>query len=374
MTLTSPNLTFKSLSYSSNREKISIGEDTIQLVANKDGTYDVPEKKILVRVHSAALNPVDMILYNSAHPILSYFFGKQGIGRDYSGTIEKIGAVAGKKFDFKVGDEVCGLYRHPFGKGTCSEYILIDPAVDKAIGLKPKNLTMEEASSWPLVYGTAESMLGVRTAKNKPKFNKESKVLIIGASTSVGRYLLQICSKKYHMRDIVAVCSPKSEQAVRELGATSIIDYTKLSKDQGGIYPPAQELAVSGKFDMILDCVGNSDFLDDTRMDHTLKSNGDYVTICGDDKNEYGSNSMLNSMKNLDPLFRMIRKFFGWLPYSYQLVFTEPEKEWIDSGIEGFEDGSLQVQIDSVYEFIDYEKAIERLNSNRATGKVVIKI
>ena len=374
MTLTSSTLSFKAINYGSNREKISIGEDTIQLVANKDGTYDVPEKSILIKVHSAALNPVDMIFYNSAHPILSYFFGKQGLGRDYSGTIEKIGAVAAKKFDFKVGDEVCGLYFHAFGKGTCSEYVLVDPTVDKAIALKPKNLTMEEASSWPLVYGTAESMLGVRTAKNKPELNKESKVLIIGASTSVGRYLLQICSKKYHIRDVVAVCSPKSEQAVRELGATGVIDYTKLSKDQGGIYPPVQELAVAGKFDMILDCVGNSDFLDDTRMEHTLKSNGDYVTICGDDKSEYGSNSMIKYVKNLDPLFRMVRRLFGRLPYSYKLVLTEPEKEWIDKGIEGFEDGTYQVQIDSVYEFKDYEKAIERLNSNRATGKVVIKI
>ena len=374
MTFNSSTLTFRAINYGSNREKISIRKDKIKLVANKDGTYDVPDKKILIKVHSAALNPVDMILYNSAHPLLSFFFGKQGLGRDYSGTIEEIGSVAAKKFDFKVGDEVCGFYRHPFGKGTCSEYLLIDPTVDKSIGLKPKNLTMEQASSWPLVYGTADTMLGVRNANNKPELNKESKVLIIGASTSVGRYLLQICSKKYHIRDIVAVCSPKSEQAVRELGATSVIDYTKLSKDQGGIYPLAQKLAASGKFDMILDCVGNSDFLDDTRMGNTLKSNGDYVTINGDDKSDYDTNSIMKAFKNFDPLFRMVRKVFGRLPYSYQLVFTEPDKAWIDRGIEGFEDGTYQVQIDSVYKFENFEEAIERLKSNRATGKVVIKI
>ncbi|CAH2350668.1 protein Yim1p [[Candida] railenensis] len=374
MTFTSSNLTFKSLNYGSNRENISIGEDTIKLVTNKNGTYDVPEKKILIKVHSAALNPVDVVLYNSAHPLLSYFFGKQGFGRDYSGTIVKIGGVAAKKFDFKVGDEVCGLYMHPFGKGTCSEYVMVDPTVDKAIGLKPKNLTMEEASSWPLVYGTAEGMLGVRNAKHKPELNEQSKVLIIGASTSVGRYLLQICSKKYHISDIVAVCSSKSEQAVRELGATSIIDYTKLSKDQGGIYPPAKELAASGKFDLILDCVGNSDFLNDTRMGNTLKSNGDYVTIVGDIKTEYGTRTIMKIMKNWDPLFRKIRELLGRLPYSYHVVLTEPEKEWTDRAIQGFEDGTLQVQVDSVYDFEDYGKAIDRLKSNRATGKVVIRI
>ena len=374
MSFTSSKLNFKAINYGSNREKISIGEDTIQLVANKDGIYDVPEKSILIKVHAAAPNPVDIVFYNSAHPVLSYFYKKQGVGRDYSGTIEKIGAVAAKKFDFKVGDEVCGMYNHPFGKGTCSEYILVEPTVDKAIALKPKNLTMEEASSWPAVYGTAECMLGVRTAKNKPELNKESKVLIIGASTSVGRYLLQLCSKKYHIRDIVAVCSSKSEQTVRELGATSIIDYTKLSSEQGGIYPPVQELAVTGKFDLIIDCVGNSDLLDDTRMGHVLKSNGDYATICGDDKYVYGASTMLDFFKNLAPVYRMVRNAFGRLPYNYQFVFSDVTKELTDRGVQGFEDGTLQVQIDSVYEFKDFEKAIERLKSNRATGKVVIKI
>lgn len=90
-------LNYKAVTYSSNAEPMTITEQSIPLVKQTDGSYNLPPNKILVKVHSAALNPVDLILYKSASKVLSYYNSQQGVGRDYSGTIVAIGEVAAKK-------------------------------------------------------------------------------------------------------------------------------------------------------------------------------------------------------------------------------------------------------------------------------------
>jgi NADPH:quinone reductase-like Zn-dependent oxidoreductase len=109
-------------------------------LVKKSNDYWVADNKILIKVHAASLNPIDLILYNSAYPALKWWFGEQGIGRDYSGVIADIGERAATQTGLKVGNEVAGLYAHPFGKGTVSQYIEIDPNVDKSILKKPESL------------------------------------------------------------------------------------------------------------------------------------------------------------------------------------------------------------------------------------------
>lgn len=368
----SPTLTFKALQYRSNRNEIAPGEAAVALTP-AGGAFDVGPHQVLVKVHLAALNPVDIVLYNSAHPLLARVFGAQTPGRDYSGTVVSIGAAAAKKTDFKNGDHVCGMYMHPFGAGTLGEYILVDPLVDKAIALAPSNVSMEAALLWPLVYGTAYGMIHSRSPRKAP-LDRHARVLVIGASTAVGRYLVQMLRHDHDVVDIVGVCLALSEATVKELGVKHVVDYTRFPL---GIYAPVEDYVINsgGKFDMIFDCCGNTDFFVHNRIEHVIKTLGDYVTICGDVKYKYSEVNFVNSVwANLYAIGRFLWSALGRLPYTYCFFGTSPAGGWIEHGRQRIESGALKLQVDSVYEFEDYRKAFERLTSNRARGKVVIKV
>ncbi len=72
--------------------------------------------KILVKVHSASLNPLDLVCITRPNRLFSYYNDQQGVGRDYSGTIVAIGDVAAKETKFSIRDNICGMYTHILGK------------------------------------------------------------------------------------------------------------------------------------------------------------------------------------------------------------------------------------------------------------------
>mmetsp|Transcript_5664 Transcript_5664/g.6701 ORF Transcript_5664/g.6701 Transcript_5664/m.6701 type:complete len:372 (+) Transcript_5664:1112-2227(+) len=362
-------LTYKAVTYSSNADPMAIKEQSIQLVKQGDGSYNLPSNNILVKVHSAALNPVDLVLYNSSYRLLSYYNSNQGIGRDYSGTIEAIGEVAAKKTDFRVGDKVCGLYRHVFGKGTVSEYILLDATSvnDSAVVPIPKNLSMNEAAAWPLVLGTALTM-----TQGRIKPNSNAKVLVLGGSTAVGRFCIQLCKNYFKAGEIIATCSSSSAPIVREMGADDTIDYTRYRSLEG----PVVQAAGSGKFDIILDCCGNSDLFSSMSKILKPKSEGSYyVTIAGDSKYRYSDVTLFSILiPTLLAIFRMIFSLIGFNSYNFAFAAVKPEKEWAETGRKLIEGDKVKVSIDSIHPIENFYDAIKKLESQRANGKLVVQI
>ena len=69
--------------------------------------------ELLIKVHAAAINPVDIQLWGN--PVVGWLAGKKekGIGRDYSGVIVAVGKEVKKQGRWEVGDEVFGLYNKP---------------------------------------------------------------------------------------------------------------------------------------------------------------------------------------------------------------------------------------------------------------------
>ena len=264
MTFTSETLTYKAYTYSSKNDPIHVTNQHILLVKKGD-EYTVPSNKILVKVDSAALNPVDLMLYNSAIFPFTLMNSNQGIGRDYSGVVEAIGS--GDDLGLKVGDKVCGLYLHPLGKGTVAEYILLDGKTDVAVNVIPSNLSITEASSWPLVYGTAFAMHDGVAVKDK-------KVLVLGTATSVGRYVVSL-AKKYGAKEIVTTNSERSLDLVAALGSTSQIDYTK---HKSILTPVLESVKDSGSFDAVFDCCGGERFVSTSKGGYFSK--GDVYFDC----------------------------------------------------------------------------------------------
>src|SRR5438046_6396824 len=164
-------------------------------------------------------------------------------GTDFAGTIEAVGKDV---MNFKPGDEVFGAKN-----GAVADYICVK--ADRAIVIKPGNITFEQAGSVGVAAVTA--LQGLRDSGH---IQAGQKVLINGASGGVGTFAVQIA--KSYGADVTAVCSTRNADLVKSIGADRVIDYTKedfTKSDQ--------------RYDMIYDLVGNHGFSERRKI---LKSSG----------------------------------------------------------------------------------------------------
>src|SRR6476619_6845054 len=218
------------------------------------------DNQLLVRVRAAAVNPLDLTIRGPwlIRPLLGMRKPKDTrLGVDYAGTVEAVGKNVTQ---FKPGDEVFG------GKdGAIAEYICV--LADRAVTLKPANMTFEQAASVPVAAITA--LQGLR---DKGKIQAGQKVLINGASGGVGTFAVQIA--KSFGADVTGVCSGRNVDLVRSIGADQVVDYTK------------EDFTKSGKrYDLIIDNVGNHSLLECRRV---LKPHGIYVMVGGGGPGEQG--------------------------------------------------------------------------------------
>jgi 2-desacetyl-2-hydroxyethyl bacteriochlorophyllide A dehydrogenase len=173
--------------------------------------------EILVKVRATAVNSGDCRLRRADPFGVRLFFGLvkpklHVLGGVLSGEIEEIGKDVTL---FKAGDQVFGSTDMRFG--AYAEYICMPE--NAAIALKPSDMTHQEAAVIPFGGATALHFI------SKAKIKKGQRVLINGASGSVGSAAVQIA--KHFGAHVTAVCSTSNMELVRSLGADSVIDYTK---------------------------------------------------------------------------------------------------------------------------------------------------
>ncbi|MDA3818025.1 MAG: NAD(P)-dependent alcohol dehydrogenase [Prolixibacteraceae bacterium] len=191
------------------------------------------------------------------------------LGLEVSGIVEDVGSNV---TSFKAGDEVFALTG--FGLGGYAEYRCLPEKVKEGkqerkglVAIKPSNLSHEEAATVPAGALTALKNL------QKAKISKGQKILINGASGSLGTYAIQLA--KYYGAEVTAVCSGQNFDLVKSLGADHVIDYT--SEDF---------TRIPQKFDVIYDAVMKSKA---SKCRKILKKNGFFLNnyrqpkIIGDD-------------------------------------------------------------------------------------------
>src|SRR5947208_8839571 len=221
------------------------------------------DDQVLVRVRAASVNPYDWHFVEGSPKIMRGMIGglrkpkDTRLGVDFGGTVEAVGKNVTQ---FKPGDEVFG------GKGGAfAEYVT--PRADRAVTLKPANVTFEEAASVNIAGLTA-----LQAVRDKRKDQPGQKVLSNGASGGVGTFAVQIA--KIFGADVTGVCSTRNVDLVKSLGADHVIDYTKedfTKSDQ--------------RYDAILDNVANHSLSEFRRV---LTPKGKYVMIGGGGVNEQG--------------------------------------------------------------------------------------
>ncbi len=242
------------------------------------------DNEVLIKIHATTCHIGDVRIRSFNVPFwqripFRLFLGirkpKQPIlGMELAGDIEAIGKAVKR---FKVGDPVVAFTGFVFG--AHAQYICLPedaPHVKKGlVVLKPTNMTYDEAAA-----GVASGGITALSVLRKAKIQPGQKVLIYGASGSIGTFAVQLA--KIFGAEVTGVCSTANLDMVKSLGADKVIDYTVSDFTQSG-----------ESYDVILDAV---DKFPASRGKKALKKGGIYLNI-GKDSGSGGS------IKTADLLF-----------------------------------------------------------------------
>ncbi|KAI1622524.1 alcohol dehydrogenase [Exophiala viscosa] len=321
--------------------------DTLTLSSTKVPSTPTPGH-LLVQIHAAALNPVDIQLMNVPLNSLPYLNGPKIPGRDFAGTV----LATGSDTKFSKGDEVMGISMALNGSGSLTEAADIDVNNQACIIKKPANLSWTQAASLPLVYLTARTIVEKCKPYMKSNTPSENKLVVLGGSSATGMYTVHIARSLGW--EVLSSCSGRNADFVREKGADEIVDYTTSST---AVVDAVKRFAPHA----IADCVGGTECIDLAPK---------YVTIVGD---KTSRSSMGGSALYLTHPRMVARWLLGWLGLgnSYECILLDARREWLEEAA-GLSE--KKIEIDSVFEFEKTKEAYERLHTGRARGKVVVEI
>jgi len=299
------------------------------------------DDELLVKVRAAAVNPLDWHYMRGSPYVMRLQTGMRKpkvirLGVDYAGTVEAVGRNVTQ---FKPGDDVFG------GRtGAFAEYVTVRQ--DRAVVLKPANLTFEQAASVPIAAVTA--LQGLR---DKGKIQAGQKVLINGASGGVGTFAVQIA--KSFGAEVTGVSSTRNLDLVRSIGADHVIDYTKEDYTEGDLH-----------YDVILDNVANRSLLDNRRV---LNPHGRYVLVGGGGR---------DAGNWIGPLAGPIKALFlsPFVSQEMGMFLAELNKEDLIILSNLMQAGKVTPVIDRSYKLREVPAAIQYLEEGHARGKVVITL
>src|SRR6266699_2115021 len=300
------------------------------------------DDQVLVRVHAASVNPYDWHFIEGTPKIMRLMgVGLRKpkdtrVGVDFAGTVEAIGKNVTQ---FKPGDEVFG------GRGGAfAEYVC--PRANRAVALKPANVTFEQGASVNIAGITA-----LQALRDKGKVQPGQKVLINGASGGVGTFAVQIA--KSLGADVTGVCSTRNVDLVKSLGADYVIDYTK------------EDFTKSAeRYDVMLDNVGNRAL---SECKSVLTPKGKYVLIGGGGASDQGFLGGLGKA-----LWAMV--FSKFVNQQMGMMMADANHNDLTILADMMQSGKLKPVIDRTYKLDQVPDAIRYLEEGHARGKVIIAV
>ena len=295
------------------------GPEVLQL---KEVEKPIPEaNEILIKVHATTVTAGDFRMRSFTVPPLFWLPARITLGftkpkhpiygMELAGEVEAIGKDVTR---FKPGDQVfASTLTENFG--AYAEYKCLPEQA--MVAIKPANMTHEEAAAVSIGATTALRLL--RKGKTLASVRGQ-KVLIYGASGSVGTYAIQLA--RYFGAEVTGVCSTANLDIVKSLGADDAIDYTKEN------FSFRKE-----RYDVIFDTVRK---FPKSKYSNVLAPNGTYVTI-----------ARLDSKERMD-----------------NLIFI---KELIEAG-------EIKVVIDRCYPLEQIVEAHRYVDAGHKRGNVVINL
>lgn len=298
-------------------------------------------KQVLVKVHAAAVNPIDWHFMTGKPYLVRFMSGWTGpdvgtVGRDLAGDVVAVGPEVTK---FKVGDAVFGV-----GPSAFAQYSL---AAERRLAAKPANVSYAEAAAVPVAALTA-----LQALRDHGKVQPGQKILVNGASGGVGTYMVQLA--KAMGAEVTGVCSGRNVELVRSLGADYVVDYTQDDFTRR-----------SERYDVLLDNVGNRSL---SELRAVLSPTGTFVGVGGARGKEatWGFYILGGMFQKL-----AIAPFTDQRFESFMAEVLAPDLEHV---AQLMAQGKVRSVIDRRYPLAQAAEAMRYQREGHARGKVIIDV
>jgi alcohol dehydrogenase len=309
---------------------------------------EMHDDDVFVQIYAASVNPVDLKIRDGKLKLVLPYRLPFALGNDLAGVVVRVGSGVRR---FKPGDEV---YARPDKDrmGAFAEFISIR---EDAVANKPKQLTMEEAASIPLVGLTAWQALIERA-----NLQRGHKVLIHAGSGGVGTFAIQLAK---HVGAIVATTtSTVNLEWVKRLGADIVIDYKRDDFEK-----------ILRDYDAVLDTLGGETLEKSLRV---LRPGGKLISISGppdpDFAKEIGATWIVGLAMRL--LSYRIRRSAKRHHVSYSFLFMRPSGDQLREIGSLIDSGAIRPVVDRVFPFESTKEALAYVEKGRAKGKVIVKV
>lgn len=309
---------------------------------------DLRDDDVLVQIHAASINPLDLKIRNGElKPLLPYKLPIV-LGNDLAGIVVKTGPrVRG----FAPGDEV---YAKPSQDriGAFAEYLAVS---ESDVAKKPDRVDMFEAAALPLVGLTSWQAL-----VDKAQLRPGQKILIHAGSGGLGTIAIQLA--KHLGATVATTTSTKNVDWVKALGADIVIDYktqdfTTLLRD----------------YDVVLDTQGGQTLEKSLQI---VKPGGTVISVAGPpDPNfarEFGANWFL--VQAMRALSFSVRRKAKRRSVNYSFLFMTANGQQLRELGALVDAGVIRPVIDRVFPFDATLDALAYVETGRATGKVVVTV
>lgn len=310
-----------------------------EVVRVETGPRPVPKPdELLIRVRASSVSVADHRARSLDLPPGLGFYGPLALGvvrprhpvlgMDAAGVVEAVGDAVTA---FAPGDEVIAMLGSRFGGHA--EYVTVPQTA--AIARKPANLTWEESAA--LLFGghTALAFLGL------VQLGPGVEVLVNGASGAVGTAAVQLASARG--ATVTGVCSAVNADLVRALGARRVIDYAV-----------EDFAAVSDRYDVIVECVGNAPF---SRVERSLKPGGALLMV-------------ITSLGGMLRARRDARRSGGIVTAQGAAVSADDLAELVAL----VEAGRFRPVVDRIVDLDDIVEAHRVVDTGRKRGNVVVRM
>jgi NADPH:quinone reductase-like Zn-dependent oxidoreductase len=315
---------------------------TIDRYKGKDGgrIVDVPQPEVgdsdvLVQIHAAGVNLLDVKIADGEFKIFLPYRFPLVLGNDVAGVVVQVGSRVRR---FKPGDEV---YARPDKSriGTFAEFISMNEA---DVAIKPRELTMEEAASIPLVGLTAWQAL-VEKANIKPG----QKVFVQAGTGGVGSFAIQLA--KHLGATVATTASAANFELVKCLGADVLIDYK------------------TEDFETVLN---------DYESLRVLRPGGKLISISGPPDPAFADE--IGVPWYVKPIMRVLsfgaRRKAERLNVTFSFLFMRASGVQLTEITSLIDQGVIRPVVEKVFPFESTQDALDFVEKGRAKGKVVVKV
>lgn len=296
------------------------------------------DDEVLVKVHTAAVNPYDWHFMRGSPYIMRLGSGLNApedprMGVDFAGTVEAVGKNVER---FEPGDRVFGG-----ASGAFAEYLSIREG--RAVAHIPIGVTFDQAASVGIAALTA-----LQALRDAGQLRPGQSVLINGASGGVGTFAVQIA--KSMGADVSGVCSTRNVDMVQSIGADRVFDYKKENYTESG-----------QTFDLIVDMVGNHSISANRKV---LNPGGRLVLVGGSKGDWIGP--------LIGPIGAMIQSPF--VDEELITLLARLTEEDLAIVAELIDAGDVKPVFDRRFPLSETAAAIRYSEEGRARGKILINV